>query len=181
MRDEQHWYRQLDGNPQHKTYVSTTPIPGVLDTIHQVSQVSKSRTGPRFGFSRSPDLDADLNILHTFFPRSFPAVPLRRKILRFYKGEGTSFHKGGLYLFLARMGATLLFLFFLIIFSLVDPNPDSESRSRDPIESGSGSRNSARKDSLPSSSKLLVSGRISGMARYWSSSSLLFSDTVRFS
>ncbi len=41
MRDEQHWYRQLDGNPQHKTYVSTTPLPGVLDTIHQVSQVSK--------------------------------------------------------------------------------------------------------------------------------------------
>jgi len=36
MRDEQHWYRQLDGNPQHKTYVSTTPLPGVLDTIHQV-------------------------------------------------------------------------------------------------------------------------------------------------
>ncbi len=41
MRDEQHWYRQLDGNPQHKRYVSTTPLPGVLDTIHQVSQVSK--------------------------------------------------------------------------------------------------------------------------------------------
>jgi hypothetical protein len=40
MRDEQHWYRQLDGNPQHNTYVSTTPLPGVLDTIHQVSQVS---------------------------------------------------------------------------------------------------------------------------------------------
>ncbi len=42
MRDEQHWYRQLDGNPQHKTYVSTTPLPGVLDTIHQVSQVSNT-------------------------------------------------------------------------------------------------------------------------------------------
>jgi hypothetical protein len=41
MGDEQHWYRQLDGSPQHKTYVSTTPLPGVLDTIHQVSQVSK--------------------------------------------------------------------------------------------------------------------------------------------
>jgi hypothetical protein len=40
MRNEQHWYRQLDGNPQHKTYVSTTPLPGVLDTINQVSQVS---------------------------------------------------------------------------------------------------------------------------------------------
>jgi hypothetical protein len=38
----QHSYRQFDGYPQHKTYVSTTPLPWVFDTTHQVSHVSTS-------------------------------------------------------------------------------------------------------------------------------------------
>ncbi len=32
--DIPHSYRQFDGYPQHKTYVSTTPLPGVFDTTH---------------------------------------------------------------------------------------------------------------------------------------------------
>jgi hypothetical protein len=37
-RDIQHLYRQFDGYPQHKAYVSTTPGPGVPHTTHQVSK-----------------------------------------------------------------------------------------------------------------------------------------------
>jgi hypothetical protein len=34
-------YRLFDGYPQLKTYVSTTPVSGFLDTTHQVYQVSR--------------------------------------------------------------------------------------------------------------------------------------------
>jgi hypothetical protein len=76
MKDEQHWYRQLDDNPQHKTYVSTTPLPGVLDTIHQVSQVPHGLTE----IYRTKK--AGFTYFLCIFSRIFAALTSLSKILR---------------------------------------------------------------------------------------------------
>jgi hypothetical protein len=55
-RDMQHSYRQFDGYPQHETYVSTIPLPRVLDTTHHTKyQVSKycMRGGGRLPYCSS--------------------------------------------------------------------------------------------------------------------------------